>query len=120
MLDPIQKKTIARFVHTLAAVDRSYWEYNSNELTTMGPMSIVAGFQILPPMATQGASDHTIPEGDSTLEFPWVPGLGSWCPVAPIQVTADRRSATSMDPLAAAAWSEEIEVKVPQPEAGHS
>jgi hypothetical protein len=88
-------------------------------------MAIVAGFQVLPPMTTQRASDHTMPESDSTLEFPWVPGLGSLHPVAPIEVTADRWSTTSsllfpsMDPLVMPACNKEREVKVPQPEAGY-
>jgi len=119
MLDSSQKTTITRFVHILAAIDITYWEH-SDELTTIDPMSI---FQVLPPTATQRASDHTIPEGGSTLEYHCDLGLGSLRPVAPKAVTVDRWSTTSglvftsMDPLAMPAWNEEREVWVPQPKA---
>jgi hypothetical protein len=126
MLDPFHKTTIARLVHTLDAVDRSYWEHNSHELTRIGPMAIVPSFQSLPPITTQRASGHIMSEGDSTLEFPWVLGLGSLRPVAPIEVTADRWSTSpslvfpSMDPVIMPAWKEVREVNVPQPEASYS
>jgi len=112
MLDSSQKTTITRFVHILAAISITYWEH-SDELTMIDPMS---NFQVLPPTATQRASDHTIPEGGSTLEYLCGLGLGSLHPVAPKAVTVDRCSTTSglvftsMDPLAMPAWNEEREV----------
>ena len=119
MPNPIQKTTITRYVHMVAAVDRPYWGYNSDELAKIDPMCVVTGFPLLPPTATQRLSDHTIPEVYSTLEFPWAPDLGSLRPVASMGVTADRWSADSslvfpsMDPFAVPAWNGEIEVKVP-------
>ena len=121
--NPIQKTTITRFVHILAAVDGSYWEHNSDELAKVDPISIVTGFEFLPPTATQRASDHTIPKGDSTLEFSCDSGLGSLHPMAPIEVAADRWSTTPslvFDPPVMSAWNEAGEVKVPQPEASNS
>ena len=125
MLGPIQKTTITRFVHILAAVHRTYWEHNSDELAAIDPMSPVANLQFLPPMATQRASGHMMPAGDSTFESSCDRGLGSLHPVAPKEVTADRWSTTlslvspaiSMDPLAVPAWNEEREVRLPRPEA---
>ena len=82
----------------------------------MDAMSAAADFQFLPPTPAQRASYHTAPNGDSTLEFSWVPDLGSLHPVAPIELTADRSSTTSllvfppMDPLDVPVWNE---VKVP-------
>jgi hypothetical protein len=117
MLDPIEKTTITRFVYTLAAVDSSYWEHNSDQLITIDPMSIVANFQFLLPTTTQRASDHT---GNSTLEYSCDLSLGSLHPVVPQEVTADRWSTTSslvfpsVDPLAVLAWNEETEVRLPQ------
>ena len=119
MLDPTQKTTITRFVHILAAIDISYWEH-SDELTIIDPMSI---FRFLPPMTTQRALDHTIPESDSTLGYPCDLDMGSLHPVAPKEVTADRWHTMSslvfpsMGPLAMPAWNEEREVWVPQPKA---
>jgi len=109
MLHPTQKTTITRFVHILAAVDRSYWGHNSDELAAIDPMSI---FQFLPSTATQGASDHTMPEDDATLKYPCDPGLGSLHPVVPKGVTADSSSLVfpSMDPLVMPEWNEEREV----------
>jgi len=92
MLDPTQKTTITRFVHILAAVDRSYWGHNSDELAAIDPMSIG---QFLPPTATQRAPGHAMPEGHSTLEYPCDLGLGSLHPVVPKEVTADRWNTTS-------------------------
>ena len=92
----------------------------------MDAMSAAASFQFLPPTPAQRASYHTAPKVDSTLEFSWVPNLGSLHPVAPIELTADRSSTTSllvfppMDPLDMPVWNEEREVKVPQPEASYS
>jgi len=126
MLGPIQKTTITRFVHILAAVYRTYWEHNSNELAAIDPMSIVANFQFLPPTATQRASDHTMPACNSALEYSCDADLGSLHPVAPKEVTADRWSTTSsivppsMDPLAVPAWNEEREVRLPQPGASYN
>ena len=126
MPNPTRKTTITRCVRIVAAVDRPYWGYNSDELAKIDPMCVVAGFPFLPPTATQRPSDHTVPEVDSTLEFPWAPDLGSLRPVAPIGVTADRWSGDSslvfplMDPLAVPAWNGEIEVKVPQSDASHN
>jgi len=128
MLGPIQKTTITRFVHILAAVDRTHWEHNSDELAAIDPMFPVANLQFLPPMATQRASDHMMPASDSTLEYSCDLGLGSLRPVAPKEVTADRWSTTlglvspsiSMDPLAAPAWNEEREVRLPRPEASYN
>ena len=124
MPNPTQKTTITRYVYIVAAVDRSYWGYNSDELAKIDPMCVVAGFRFLPPTATQRLSDHTMPEVDSTLEFPWGPDLGSLHLVAPMGVTAmgvtaERWSADSnlvlpsLDPLAVPEWNGEIEVKVP-------
>jgi len=113
MLGPTQKTTITRFVHILAAVDRSYWGHNSDELAAIDPMSIG---QFLPPTATQRASHHTMPEGDSTLKYPCDLGLGSLHPVVPNEATADRWNTTSslvfpsMDPLVMPEWNEEREV----------
>jgi len=90
MLHPIQKTTITRFVNILAIVDKSYWGHNSDELTTIDPMSIV---QSLPHAETQGGSDHTVPEGDPAFEYPYDLGLGSLHPVPPEEVTANRWSA---------------------------
>jgi len=123
MLGSIQKTTITRFVHILAAVDRTYWEHNSDELAAIDPMSPVP-----PPMATQRASDHMVPASGSTLEYSCDLGLGSLGPVAPKEVTADRWSTTlslvspsiSMDPLAVPAWNEEREVRLPRPEASYN
>ena len=122
--NPIQRTTVSRFVHTLAAVDTSYWGPNRfDELTTTGPMSAVAVFPSLPPTPAQRASYYTVPKGDSKLEFSRVPDLGSLRPVTPIELTADRWSTTSscvfpsMDPLDLPVWNEEREVKVPRPEA---
>jgi len=126
MLRPIQKTTITRFVHILAAVDRAYWEHNSDELAAIDPMSLVANLQFLPPTATQRASDHMMSAGDSTLEYSCNRGLGSLNPMAPMEATADRWSATSnivsrsMDPLAMPAWHEEREVRLPQPGASYN
>ena len=123
MLDTIQKTTITRFVQILPAVDRSYWEHNSDELAAIDPMSILAGFQFPPTTATQRASK---PEGDSTIEYSCDMCPSSPHPVAPIEVTADRWSTTSsrvfpsMEPLAMLAWDEEREVRVPQPEASNN
>jgi len=120
MLDPTQKTAITRFVHILTSIGVSYWGHNSNELAAIDPMSI---FQFLPPTATQRASDHTMPEGDSTLEYLCDLGLGSLHPVAPKEVTTDRWNTTSslvfpsMAPLVMLAWNEEREVWVPQPKA---
>jgi len=126
MLGPIQKTTITRFVHILAAVHRTHWEHNSDELAVIDPMSLVANFQFPPPTATQRASDHTMPAGDSALGSFCDLGVGSLHPVAPKEVTADRWSTASslvspsMDPLAVPAWDEEREVRLPQPEASYS
>ena len=123
MLDTIQKTTITRFVQILPAVDRSYWEHNSDELAAIDPMSIVAGFQFPPPTGTQRAST---PEGDSTIEYSCDAGPSCLQPVAPIEVTADRWCTTSsrvfpsMDPLTMLEWDEEREVRVPQPEASNN
>ena len=76
-------------------------------------------------MPAQSASYHTVPKGDSTLEFSWVPDLGYLHPVAPTH-TADRWSTAptrvfpSMDPLDMPVWNEERKVKVPQPEETYS
>jgi len=67
MLHPIHKTALTWLVHILTAVDRPHWEHNSNELTTIGPISIVAKFQFRPPTATWTKSDHAMPDGDSTL-----------------------------------------------------
>jgi len=128
MLGPIQKTTITRFVRILAAVDRTYWEHNSDELAAIDPMSPMANLQFLPPTATQRASDHMVPAGDSTLESSCDLGLGSLQPVAPKEVTVDRWGTTlslvspsiSMDPLAVPAWNEEREVRLPRPEASYN
>ena len=126
MPNPILKTTITRYVHMVDALDRPYWGYNSDELAMIDPLCVVAGFPFLPPTATQRSSDHTMPEVDSTLEFPWVPDLGSLRPVAPMGVTADKWSADSslvvpsVNPLAVPAWNGEVEVKVPQPEASNN
>jgi len=126
MLGQIQKTTITRFVHILAAVDRTYWEHNSDELAAIDPMSLVANFHFLPPTATQRASDHTMSAGDSTLESSCDLGVGSLHPVAPKVVAADRWSTTSslispsIDPLAVRAWNEESEVRLPQPGASYN
>jgi len=128
MLGPIQKITITRFVHILAAVDRTYREHNSDELAAIDPMSPVANLQLLPPMATQRASGHMMPASDSTLEYSCDLGLASLRPIAPKEVTADRWGTTlslvppsiSMDPLAVPAWNEEREVRLPQPEASYN
>jgi len=126
MLGPIQKTTITRFVHILAAVHRTYWEHNSDELAAIDPMSLVANFQFLPPTATQRASDHTMSAGDSTLGSSCDLGLGSLHPVAPKEVTADRWSTTSslvsspVDPLAVPAWNEESEVRLPHSGASYN
>ena len=123
MLGPIQKTTITRFVHILAAVDRTYWEHNSDELAAIDPMSLVANFQFLPPTATQRTSYHTIPAGDSTLGSSCDLGEGS---LHPKGATADRRGTTSslvfpsMDPLAVAAWNEESEVSLPHSGASYN
>ena len=123
MLHTTQKTTITRFVQILPAVDRSYWEHNSDELAAIDPMSIVAGFQFSPPTTTQRAS---IPEGESAIEYSGDMGPSSLHPVAPMEVTADRWSTTSsrvfpsMDPLAMLAWDEERKVRVPQPEASNN
>ena len=116
-IDAIQKTTVTRFVHILAALDRSYWDLNrSDELTTTDPTFAAAGFRYLSPTSTQRASFHTIQKGDSTLELSWVPDLGSLHPVAPIEVNADRWSTTSslvvppMNSLAMPAWDKEREV----------
>ena len=98
----------------------------SDEPTTTNPTSAVADFLFLPPSPGQRASYHTTPKGNSTLESPWVPDLGSLHCVAPVEVTADRWSTTSslvvpsMDPLAMPAWNEEREVRVSQPEASYN
>jgi hypothetical protein len=90
--------------------------------TTMPPMSAVAAFQFLPPTRDGGAS-YMMSEGDSSIEYPWVPDLGSLHPVAPMEVTADRWSTTSnldfppMEPLAVRSWNEVRMVDVPQLEA---
>ena len=126
MLGPIQKTTITRFVHILAAVDRTYWEHNSDELAAIDPMSLGVNFQFLPPTATQRAPDHTMPAGDSTLGSSCDLGVGSLHPMAPKEVTADRWSttsslvSTSMDPLAVPTWNEEREVRLPQPGASYN
>ena len=95
MPNPILKTTITRYVHMVGALDRPDWGYNSDELAKIDPMCGVAGFRFLPPTATQRPSDCTMPGVDSTLEFPWVPDLGSPHPVAPMGVTADKWSADS-------------------------
>ena len=85
-------------------------------------MSVVAGFQFLPPTPAQSASYHTAPKGDSTLEFSWVPDVDSLQRVAPIELTADTTSSLvfpSMGPSDMLVWNEEREVKVPQLEAGY-
>jgi len=126
MLGPIQKITITRFVHILAAVDITYWEHNSDELAAIDPMSLVANFQFLPPTAIQRASDHTMPAGDSTLGSSSDLGVGSLHPMAPKEATADRWSTTSsivcpsMGPLAVPAWNEEREVRLPQSGANYN
>jgi hypothetical protein len=117
MLEPIQKTTMSRFAHILAAVDRTHWEHNSDELTTIDPMAIV---QFPPPTATQRASGYTIPEADSTLECPCDLGLSTLHPFAPQEVTANRwspdtRLAFPMGPLAMPNWDEERKVKFPFP-----
>jgi len=123
MLDTIQKTTITRFVQILPTVDRSHWEYNSDELAAIDPMSILAGFQFPPPTATQRAS---MPEGNSIIEYSCDVGPSSLHPVAPIEATTERWSTTSsrvfpsMDPLAMLAWDEEREVRVPRPEASNN
>jgi hypothetical protein len=92
----------------------------------MAPMSIVAGFQFLPPTPAQRASHHTMPEGDSTLEYPLGSGPGFPASRGSDGGHRDRWSTTSslvfpsMDPLAMPAWDEEREVKVPQPEASYT
>ena len=122
MSNPNQNATITRYVHIVAAVDRPYWGYNSDELAKIDPMCVVAGFRFLPPTATQRPSDHTMPEVDSTLEFPCGPVLGSRHLVRPMGVTtmgviAERWSADSslvfpsLDPLAVPAWNGEMEVR---------
>ena len=124
--NPIQQTTATRFVHILAAVDTTHWDPNrSDELTTTDPASVVAGFRFLPPTPAQSASYHTLPKGDSTLEFSWDPALGFLHPMAPTH-TADKWSTPStlvfptMDPLAMPVWNEEREVKVPQIEQSYS
>jgi hypothetical protein len=99
----------------MAAVDKSYWEHNSDQLTTIDPMSIV---QFPPPTATQRASDYTVPEVDSTLEYPCDLGLDSLRPIAPKEVTTNGWSTVSrlvfpMSPLAMPNGDEEREVKLP-------
>ena len=126
MTNPTQKTTITRYVNIVAAVDRSYWGYNSDELAKIDPMCVAAGFRFLPPTAAQRPSEDKVPEIDPILEFPWGPVLGSRHLVAPMgmgitamEVTAERWSADSslvfpsLDPLAVPAWDGEIEVKVP-------
>jgi len=126
MLGPIQETTITWFMHILTALDRAYWEHNSDELAAIDPKSIVANFQFPPPTATQRASDHTTPTGASTLEYSCNLGMGSLHPVAPKEVTVDRWSTTprlvppSMDPLAVPAWNEVREVRLPQPGASYN
>jgi len=95
MLDPIYSTTITRFVHRLPAIDRFSWEHNSDESYTINPISIVANFQSLPTEVTQRASDHTVPEGGSALEYPCDRGLGPLGPVAPMEATTDQWSTTS-------------------------
>ena len=123
--NPIQKTTPTRFVlYQLRLIDLIGEPNRSDELTTMDPVSAAAGFQSLPPTPPQRASYHTIPKGDSTLGFSWVPNLGFLHPVAPIELTADRWSTNSslvfppMNPLDIPVWNEEREVKVLQLEAG--
>ena len=123
----IRKTTVTRFVHILAAVERSHWEPNRfDQLTTTDPTSAVPGSRFLPPTSAQRASYHTTLTGDSALEFAWVPDLGSLHHLAPIELTADRSSAASnlvfpsVHPLDMSVWNEEREVKVPQPEATYS
>jgi hypothetical protein len=90
----------------------------------MPPMSAVAAFQSPPPTRDRGAS-YMMPEGDSSIEYPWVLDLGFLDPVAPMEVTADRWSTTSnlgfpsMDPLAVRSWNEVRMANVPQPEASY-
>ena len=113
-------------MHILAAVHRTYWEHNSDELAAIDPMSLVANFQFLPPTATQRASDHTMPAGDPTLGSSCDLDVGSLHPVAPKEVTADRWNTASslvspsMDPLAVPAWNENRDVRLPQPGASYS
>jgi hypothetical protein len=91
----------------------------------MPPMSAIAAFQFLPPTGARRASRYMMPEGDSSIEYPWVPDLGSLHPVAPMEVTADRWGTTSdldfpsMDPLAVRSWNEVRMVTVLQPEASY-
>ena len=97
-----------------------------HEPITTNPTSAVADFSFLPPTPGQRASNHTTLMGNSTLESPWIPDLGSLDSMAPIEVTADRWTTTSslvvpsMDPLAMLAWNEAREVKVSQPEASYN
>ena len=94
----------------------------SDELTTMDVMSTIAGFQSLPPTPPQRALYHTVPKGDSKLEFSWVPDLGFLHRMVPIELAVDRWSTTSSPPmnlLDVPVWNEEREVKIPQPEASH-
>ena len=126
MANPILKTTITRYVHIVAAIGKPYQGHNSDELAKIDPMCVVAGFPFLPPTATERPSDHTMSEVDSTLGFPWGPDLGPLHPVAAMGVTADKWSTDSslvfpsMDPVAKPACNEEIEVKVPQPEASYN
>ena len=125
--NPIQKATVTRFVHILAAIDGSYWgPSRSDELTTTDPTSAVVDRRFHPPTPVQGAPSHTTPQGDSTLELSWDPDQGFLHREAPIEVTADRWDTIldldflSMDPSAMPAWNEVREVKVPQPEASYN
>ena len=111
--NPVQKITITRFVNILTRpIDLIREPNRSGQLTTTDPRSAVAGFPFLPPTPDQRASYHTIPKGDSALELPWVPDLSSPHRVAPIEVTADRWTTSSlvvppMVPLAMPTWNEE-------------
>jgi len=73
--------------------------------------------QSLPHADTQGGSDHTVPEGDPTFEYPYDLDPGSLHSVPPKEVTANRWNAASslgfpsMNPLPMSAWNEVREVK---------
>lgn len=97
----------------------------SDQLITTDPTSAVAGPPFLPPTPARRASYHATPKSDSKLEFDWIRDLGSQHRVAPMGVTSDRWTTSSLvvpprGPVAMLAWNEEREVNVSQPEASYN
>lgn len=89
----------------------------SGQLTTMAPLSNVAGFKPVPPTHTQRSSHRMMPAVNPPIQDLWSSDLG---PLAPVDISTDWRSTSglivpSVDSLTTQTPNTGIEVKVSQP-----